>query len=127
MTVTPKHLSVRLACVAATLMLVGAAPVVGHAAASDRSFAVRAGRVITMAPDGPWEIEQGIIIVRDGRIAAVGRDLTIPPDLKLIELPDAVIMPGLVAAAGGFNMVTRRTAFAARALKRRLSEAGRAS
>ncbi len=54
-----------------------------------------------MSPDGPWEIEQGIIIVRDGRIEAVGRDLAIPPDLTLIDLPDAVIMPGLVAAASG--------------------------
>jgi imidazolonepropionase-like amidohydrolase len=37
-----------------------------------------------------------VIVVRDGRIVAVGADIDIPPDLPVIDLPDATLMPGLV-------------------------------
>ena len=70
-------------------------------ASAGPSFVLRARAVYPVTPERPGPIEHGMVIVRGGRIAAVGRDLEVPPDLSLIELPDQVICPGLVSAAGG--------------------------
>ena len=69
------------------------------ARADGDSFVLRAGKLITAAEQGPWELVDGMVIVRDGRIVMVGVDLPVPPDLTLIDLPDAVVLPGLVAAS----------------------------
>jgi len=65
------------------------------------SFAIRAKAVypVTAAQRGP--IENGMIIVRGGRIAAVGIDLEVPSDLPLIDLRDEVVCPGFVSAGSG--------------------------
>lgn len=68
-------------------------------AQSGRSFAIKAGHLITAAPGQPLVIENGVVVVRDGKIIAAGRDIAIPSDLPVIDLPDATVMPGLVAAA----------------------------
>jgi len=75
------------------------------ASAQPDSFALRAGRVLPVSPDLPQEIAGGVIIVRDGRIAAIGSedDIDVPPDLALIEFPDCTIAPGFVAAASEFG------------------------
>lgn len=65
------------------------------------SFALRAGRVMPVSPDLDWVIEDGVILVIDGRITAVGRadDIDVPADVPVTHLPDATITPGFVAAA----------------------------
>lgn len=79
-------------------------PYTGHAQAADPagdSFVLKAGCVITVSPQGPWEYRPGVVVVRDGRIEKVGGDeIDLPADLPLIDLPDATVMPGLVAASG---------------------------
>ncbi len=65
-----------------------------------RSFVLRAKAVYPVTPEQPLPIERGMIVVRDGRIAAVGRDLPLPPDLPVIELRDEVVCPGFVSAGG---------------------------
>ena len=65
-----------------------------------RSFVLRAGKIHPVSRLMPVEIENGVIVVRDGRIVTVGQDIELPPDLPVIDLPDAVVMPGLVSAAG---------------------------
>jgi imidazolonepropionase-like amidohydrolase len=67
-------------------------------ALAEDAFAIRAGRIIPVADDLPREIENGVIIIRDGRIAEIGRDITIPLGMRTVDLPDATIMPGMVAA-----------------------------
>ncbi len=64
-----------------------------------RSFVLKAARIMPVDPDLPWIIEDGVIIVRDGVIVAVGRDIEIPPDLAVVDLKGATILPGFVAAA----------------------------
>ncbi len=64
-----------------------------------RSFALKAGTVLPVAQDGIASFSPGMVIVRDGKIVAVGVDLPVPADLEVIDLPDAVVMPGLVAAS----------------------------
>ena len=65
------------------------------------SFAIRARAVYPVTPETSGPIERGMIVVRDGRIEAVGADLPVPLGLPLIELRDAVICPGFVSAAAG--------------------------
>ncbi len=70
----------------------------GAQADTGASFALRAKRVIPCGERGAAAIDRGIVIVRDGKIAAVGADLAIPRDLRLIDMPDAVVCPGFVDA-----------------------------
>ena len=70
----------------------------GRGAAADDSFVLRAKAVYPVTVDQPGPIENGMIIVRDGKIVAVGRDLEVPPDLPLIELRDGIVCPGFVDA-----------------------------
>ncbi len=72
------------------LILVLSCPV-----ASGQSVAIRAGRIIPMS--GP-AISNGTILVRNGKIAAVGTKVPIPPGTKVIDASGKVVMPGLVAA-----------------------------
>ncbi|MGI9013203.1 MAG: amidohydrolase family protein [Phycisphaerales bacterium] len=67
------------------------------------SFVIRAGHIVTADAEA-GVINDGIIIVRNGIIEAVGSgsDIDIPRDLPLLDLPDATIMPGIVAAQSGF-------------------------
>src|SRR5438034_8116388 len=74
------------------LILVVASPAV---AAEPHAF--RAARIWTA--DG-LPIPNGILIVRDGKIVAVGRqsDIEIPAGAVVHDLGDATIIPGLIAA-----------------------------
>jgi imidazolonepropionase-like amidohydrolase len=42
------------------------------------------------------DLPRASILVRDGRIAAVGTDLEAPPDVKTIDLSGYVVMPGII-------------------------------
>jgi len=63
------------------------------------TFALRARAVYPVTAEQPGPIEHGIVLVRDGKIVAVGADVAIPPDVPVIDLRDEVICPGFVAAA----------------------------
>jgi imidazolonepropionase-like amidohydrolase len=62
---------------------------------------LRAGRILPVCPDLPEQIDDGVIVVRDGRITAIGgrHEIAVPPDAVVVDVPDATITPGLVAAA----------------------------
>ena len=60
-----------------------------------RDFAIRAGKIVTMA--GP-DLEPGMVVVRAGRIAAVGADLKIPDGMEVIDASRRVVMPGFIEA-----------------------------
>jgi imidazolonepropionase-like amidohydrolase len=57
--------------------------------------AVKAGTIIpiTSAP-----IQDGIILIRNGKIEAVGKELQIPDDAEVIDATDRVVIPGLIDA-----------------------------
>ncbi|MBN2474285.1 MAG: amidohydrolase family protein [Pirellulales bacterium] len=82
-----------------TCLVMLAVVVASPVAIAGDSFALRARRILPVSPDLPWVIEGGVIVVRAGRIAAIGRDLDLPPDLPVVEFPDGVVVPGFVAAA----------------------------
>lgn len=60
-----------------------------------KTIVVKAGRIHTLAGD---PIDDGAVVIRDGKIVSVGPLTETPPDAEIIELPDSVITPGLIDA-----------------------------
>ncbi len=84
--------------------------------AGESTYAIKAGKIITMKTVGDNSrdvevINHGVILIQDGKIEAVGpaRDVTIPADYAIINASDQWVMPGIVEAhthigtEGGFN------------------------
>lgn len=61
----------------------------------DGPVAIKNGRVIPVS--GP-ELESATILVRDGRIVAVGKDVEVPFDAKVIDATGRTVMPAFVEA-----------------------------
>lgn len=73
------------------------APVVGA------TVAIQAG-TIHLVENGTV-LQGGTILVTDGKITAVGRDVVVPAGARVVDYgPDAVIVPGLVAADSNYGM-----------------------
>lgn len=68
------------------------------------SYAIKVGKIITMAGD---PIENGIILIENGRITTVGQasEVPIPWNAEVFEAPDLVAFPGQVEActSGGMD------------------------
>jgi imidazolonepropionase-like amidohydrolase len=96
--------------VKAALLFAAAVPALALARAPEPArgqstlVAVRAG-TIHVVP-GREVIRGGAtLLVRDGRVVAVGSDLAVPPDAQWIDYgPDAVIVPGLIAADSRYGL-----------------------
>ncbi len=61
--------------------------------AAAQPLAIKAGRVIPIAGK---PLEDGVILIRDGKIDAVGKGLAIPIDAKVIDAGGKTVMPGFV-------------------------------
>ncbi|MBN2206981.1 MAG: amidohydrolase family protein [Candidatus Aminicenantes bacterium] len=59
------------------------------------SLALRGGRIMTVTRG---VLEDGILLILDGRIAAVGPSLAIPAGVEIIDIPDYVVTPGFIDA-----------------------------
>ncbi|MDH4238340.1 MAG: amidohydrolase family protein [Phycisphaerae bacterium] len=57
--------------------------------------AVKAGTIIPITSP---PIQGGIVIIRDGKIEAVGKNLKIPDGAEVIDATDKVVIPGLIDA-----------------------------
>jgi len=55
---------------------------------------VRAGRLIN--PDSGTVLSNQVILIKDGKIQAVGGALALPADAKVIDLSDKTVLPGLI-------------------------------
>jgi imidazolonepropionase-like amidohydrolase len=66
-----------------------------EATAEAGPFAIVGARVVPVA--GP-PVEDGVVLVRDGRIEAVGRDLRVPGEVERVDAAGKVVLPGLVDA-----------------------------
>jgi imidazolonepropionase-like amidohydrolase len=88
---------IRTAFVAACLL--AAAPA---SLAQSGPLALVGGKVLPVAGA---EIQDGVVLIRDGRIERVGRELEVPPGYRRIDTKGGVIMPGMIdlnAYAGGY-------------------------
>lgn len=53
------------------------------------------GKVYTMAGD---VLEKGIVLIKDGKIAAVGANVDIPSDAEVIDATGKIVFPGIIDA-----------------------------
>lgn len=99
---TRESASVRPICTGllllAMLSLLGATST--QAQDGDATLAIKAGRIF---PVNAAPIEQGIILVKQGKIQAVGKDIEIPEDATVIDASDKVVIPGLIHAMTTLN------------------------
>jgi imidazolonepropionase-like amidohydrolase len=70
-------------------------------AMAQEQIAIKGGRIISVSQP---PIERGVILIREGRIQAVGKDLAIPSDYKVIDATGKVIMPGFIEAHSSRGM-----------------------
>jgi Amidohydrolase family len=62
--------------------------------AAEPALALRNATVETMAAAG--RVEKATIIIRNGKIEAVGKDVAVPDDAKVIDAAGGTIMPGII-------------------------------
>jgi len=62
-------------------------------AAAEEIIAIKADRIDTVTSG---VIENGIIVIADGKIKAIGNEIEIPEAAEVIDVPDKTIFPGLV-------------------------------
>lgn len=84
--------------VALALALAAAA---SPAAAQD--FAITNAHLVTPGPVG--EVANGTVIVRDGRIAAAGAGVAVPPGMRTVDAGGAIVTPGLIAVNTALGLV----------------------
>lgn len=76
-------------------VLVFAISCIGEASVVRKKIAVKAGKIITIASE---DIHNGVVLIEDGKIKAVGKNVEIPWDAFVIEAVDRIVMPGFVLA-----------------------------
>jgi imidazolonepropionase-like amidohydrolase len=62
--------------------------------ASAQVTLVKAGRLID--PDSGTVLTSQVVLIKDGKIQAVGRDLGLPANVPVIDLSDKTVLPGLI-------------------------------
>jgi len=66
------------------------------------TFAIRNARIVTVS--GP-DIENGTIVIRDGKIEAVGTNVTVPAGAQTIEGSGLSVYPGMIDAGTNMGLV----------------------
>ncbi len=84
-----------------TLIAATAALALSAGATLAQTVAITNGRVLT----GSGEIQRGTVVIRDGRISAVGADVAVPAGAEVIDAQGGVIAPGFVAVDSGLGGV----------------------
>jgi len=75
-------------------------------AGPEHTYAIKAGKLID-SEKGMTEVNQ-IILVRGKRIEAVGPNVTIPTDAKVIDLSKSTVLPGLFDAHTHLCMTVKK-------------------
>jgi imidazolonepropionase-like amidohydrolase len=65
-------------------------------------FVIRNARIVTVSGD---DIERGGVVIRDGKIAAVGAQVSAPAGAKAIDAKGMTVYPGLMDAATALGLV----------------------
>lgn len=82
---------------ACALAIVQSPPVLAQAdveSQGDEKFVVvKAGKIVTVSGE---DIRNGVIVIVNGKIRAVGKGLDYPGNAKIIDASDMVVMPGMI-------------------------------
>ena len=81
-----------------------------NGARSPRTVAIRGATVLTMT--GP-ALRNATVLIRNGKIAGVGTNLTIPSDASVVDASGKYVMPGLIDAMTYFGIDAQDLAEAA--------------
>ena len=81
--------------------VVAAIALIGASALSAQTIAITGGKVYPVS--GPV-IENGTVLVRDGKIVAVGANVTVPNDATRIDATGKWVTPGLINALTGLGV-----------------------
>jgi imidazolonepropionase-like amidohydrolase len=84
------HLGLALACAA----FLGSA-ISAQSAKAPAAYAIKGGKVFTLA--GP-PIDNGTVVIRGGKIVAVGANITVPDDAQVIDATGLEVYPGMFDA-----------------------------
>src|SRR3954469_7677922 len=82
----------KLACIVLILSWI-ASPAAGQ---SPGPIVLKAARVFTSTSERP--LAPGMVVVEGDHITQVGQSLTVPPGAQVIDLGDATLLPGFIAA-----------------------------
>jgi imidazolonepropionase-like amidohydrolase len=89
-----KESLMRKILMAATACLLGS--ILAFAAPSPRVVYVRCGKLIYDAEKPP--ITQAVVVITDGKVTAVGKDIPAPAGAELVDLSSYTVLPGFVDA-----------------------------
>jgi imidazolonepropionase-like amidohydrolase len=64
---------------------------------ADRSVAIVGGRVVPITGE---PVDGGTVLIEDGRIVAVGSDVTVPQGVRVIDAAGSWVLPGFIEAHG---------------------------
>jgi imidazolonepropionase-like amidohydrolase len=80
------------------LGLVGPVSAEDAGAPGGAGLALVARKILTAAPTGPGWVDNGVLLVKDGRIEAVGKksDVEIPPDYEVLDVGSSWLAPGMI-------------------------------
>jgi imidazolonepropionase-like amidohydrolase len=67
------------------------------------TVAITGGKVVTLGPAGT--IDNGTVVIQDGRISAVGRDVAVPAGARRIDATGKVVTPGLMDAMSRLGLI----------------------
>lgn len=70
--------------------------------ATSQTVAITGGHIITAGPQG--DIDNGTVLIRDGRIIAVGRDVAVPPGIQVVDARGKIVAPGFVSPVSGVGL-----------------------
>lgn len=72
--------------------------------AQEKTIAIKAGRIQTVSQG---EVENGVILVRDGRITEIGAQVSIPADAEVWDFSGQFVMPGIVSPDSNLGVYVR--------------------
>lgn len=82
---------VRKSVLVAFSLAVAATPL----SSQQKMVAIRGGQIHTISSG---VIDDGVVLVHDGKIADVGRNVSIPPDAEIIDAKGLIVTPGIIDA-----------------------------
>lgn len=100
--VTFQHVTLLAGIVGAMLAGAGGAAAVAHAQPSATTIAIVGGTIYPVS--GP-KIEHGTLLIRDGRIVALGTGVAVPPGATRIDATGKWVTPGLINASSALGLV----------------------
>ncbi len=72
----------------------------GHAQTNE-TYAIKGGTVVTVTGA---TIPNGVVVIRNGLIAAVGANLTIPGDARIVDATGMMVYPGLIDSYSSYGL-----------------------